>query len=140
MTNKQTTIHLNVPAGLKARLVKASQRRSMKLSDYLLELIERAESMNTHAIPESLSRQYHGSGWALAAITGGQLVALRYVSDLAPELTDDLIDDLIEGGSIARAAVQKWIASDAAGHVVRELQALGEVAVGMCSCGEFVEL
>ena len=136
MTNKQATIHLNVPAGLKARLVKASQRRSMKLSDYLLELIERAESMNTHAIPESLSRQYHGSGWAVAAITGGQLVDLRYVSDLAPELTDDLI----EGGSIARAAVQKWIASDAAGSAVRELQALGDVSVGMCSCGEFVEL
>lgn len=112
----------------------------MKLSDYLLELIERAESMNTHAIPESLSHQYHGAGWVLAAITGGQLVAMRYVSDLAPELDDDLIDDLIEGGSIARAAVQRWIASDSAGPAVRELQALGEVAVGMCSCGEFVEL
>lgn len=140
MTNKQATIHLNVRAGLKARLVKASQRSSMKLTEYLLELIERAESMNTHAIPESLSHQYHGAGWALAAITGGQLVALRYVSDLAPELDDDLIDDLIEGGSIARAAVQKWIASDAAGPSVRELQALGEVSVGMCSCGEFVVL
>ena len=140
MTNKQATIHLNVPAGLKARLVKASQRSSRKLSDYLLEVIERAESMNSHALPESLSHQYHGSGWAVAAITGGQLVALRYVSDLAPELTDDLIDDLIEGGSIARAAVQKWIASDAAGSAVRELQALGDVSVGRCSCGEFVEL
>ena len=140
MTNKQATIHLNVTAGLKARLVKASQRSSMKLTEYLLELIERAESMNTHAIPESLSHQYHGAGWALAAITGGQLVAMRYVSDIAPELDDDLIDDLIEGGSIARAAVQKWIASDAAGPSVRELQALGEVSVGMCSCGEFVVL
>ena len=70
MTNKQATIHLNVPAGLKARLVKASQRSSMKLSDYLLELIERAESMNTHAIPESLSNQYHGSGWAQAVAEG----------------------------------------------------------------------
>ena len=92
--------------------------------------------MNTHAIPESLSHQYHGAGWALAAITGGKLVDLRYVSDLAP----DLADDLIEGGSIARAAVQRWIASDSAGPAVRELQALGEVAVGMCSCWEFVEL
>ena len=57
MTNKQATIHLNVTAGLKARLVKSSQRSSMKLTEYLLELIERAESMNTHAIPESLSHQ-----------------------------------------------------------------------------------
>ena len=136
MTNKQAAIHLNAPAGLKARLVKDSQRRSMKLTDYLLELIDRAESMNTHVIPESLSHQYHGAGWALAAITGGRLIALRYVSDLAPELDDDLI----EGGNTARAAVQKWFASDAAGPAVRELQALGEVSVGMCSCGEFVEL
>ena len=136
MTSKQATIYLNVPAGLKTRLVKASQRRSMKLTDYLLELIELAEAMNTHAIPESLSHQYHGAGWALAAITGGQLVALRYVSDLVPELDDDLI----EGGNTARAAVQKWIASDAAVPAVRELQALGDVSVGMCSCAEFVEL
>ena len=136
MTNKQAAIHLNAPAGLKARLVKASQRRSMKLTDYLPELINRAEAMITHAIPESLSHQYHGAGWALAAITGGQLVALRYVSDMAPELDDDLI----EGGSAARAAVQKWIASEAAGPAVREMRALGEVSVGMCSCGEFVEL
>ena len=49
---------------------------------------------------------------------------MRYVSDIAPELDDDLI----EGGSIARAAVQRWIASDSAGPAVRELQALGEVA------------
>ena len=136
MTNKQATIHLNVPAGLKARLVKESQRRSMKLTDYLLGLIERAEAMSTHPIPESISNQYHGAGWALAAVTGGELVALRYVSDLAPVLANDLI----EGGNTARAAVQRWIASDAAGPAVRELQALGDVSVGMCSCGEFVEL
>jgi len=136
MTNKPVTIHLNVSAALKSRLVKASQRRCMKLTDYLMGLVERAESMNTYQIPESIYAQYQGAGWALAAMTGGQLVAIRYIADLAPGLSSDLI----EGGSAARQAVQEWIASDAAAPAVRELQALGEVSVGMCSCGEFVEL
>lgn len=77
-----------------------------------------------------------GAGYALAAIAGGQPVALRYVGDLTPELGDVLA----EGGSAARRAVQNWIASDAAGPTVRELQALGNVCVGMCSAWEFCEL
>lgn len=37
-------VHLNVPGALKARWVKASQRRGLKLTDYLLELIRRGET------------------------------------------------------------------------------------------------
>lgn len=92
--------------------------------------------MSTYPIPESLADQYHGAGYALAASVGGQLVALRYIADVAPELDDALA----EGGTSARAAVLGWIGSDAAGPAVRELQALGEVSVGMCSAWEFVEL
>ncbi|MBS0306444.1 MAG: hypothetical protein JSR43_13840 [Proteobacteria bacterium] len=33
-----------------------------------------------------------------------------------------------------------WVASDVASATVRELQAHGEVSVGMCSGWEFVEL
>ena len=132
----QPYVHINVTGALKARWVNASQQRGMKLTDYLTDMIARAEAMNVYPIPDATASQYHGAGWALAAITGGKLVDLRYVSDLAP----DLADDLIEGGSIARAAVQRWIASDSAAPAVRELQALGEVAVGMCSCWEFVVL
>lgn len=131
-----SNVHLNVPRALKARWVKASQARGQKLGDWLLERINLAETMKTYPIPENLASQYHGAGWALAASVNGQLVALRYIANVAP----DLDEGLAEGGSQARAAVQAWIASDAAGPAVRELQALGQVSVGMCSSWEFVEL
>ena len=92
--------------------------------------------MNTYTIPDTLAAQYHGAGYAMAATASGQLVALRYLVDVAPELDEPLS----EGGQTARAAVQSWIKSDAAGAAVRELQALGEVRVGMCSSWEFCEL
>jgi|GEM_PF-1278626 len=129
-------IHLSVPRALKARWVKASQQRGLKLTEHLLSLIARGEAMKTYPIPEATASQYHGDGYALAATAGGQLVALRYLVDVAPELDEALS----EGGQTARAAVQRWIKSDAAGAAVRELQALGEVRVGMCSAWEFCEL
>lgn len=131
-----STVHLSVPRALKARWVKASQQRGLKLTDHLLTLIERGEAMKTYHIPEATASQYHGAGYALASTTGGQLVALRYLADIAPELDEPLT----EGGQTARAAVQNWIKSDAAGPTVRELQALGQVHVGMCSAWEFCEL
>lgn len=133
----QPYVHINVTGALKARWVKASRDRGMKLGDYLLELIERAEAMNTYPIPESLSGQYHGAGWALAAITGGQVVALRYIRDVAEAISDQ-IDEA--GGSHAGFFVRQWLQTDEAGPIVREMQALGEVSAGMCSCWEFVEL
>ncbi len=131
-----TTVHLSVPRALKARWVKDSQQRGLKLTDHLLTMIERGEAMKTYPIPETLAAQYHGAGYALAATAGGQLVALRYLADVAP----DLDEPLAEGGQTARAAVQRWIKSDAAATAVRELQALGQVHVGMCSAWEFCEL
>lgn len=92
--------------------------------------------MTVYPIPDALACQYHGAGYALAATAGGQMVALRYLVDVAP----DLDEPLAEGGQTARAAVQSWIKSDAAATVVRELQALGEVHVGMCSSWDFCEL
>lgn len=130
-----SVIHINVQRTAKARWVKASQARGMKLTDWIIEQLEN-RAMKVRPIPEALASQYHGAGYALAAIAGGQLVALRYVEDAAPELGDVLA----EGGSAARRAVQAWIVSDAAGPTVRELQALGDVSVGMCSAWEFCEL
>lgn len=89
-----------------------------------------------YAIPETLAGVYQGAGYALAASVGGRIVALRYITDLAPELDEALI----LGGEAARRAVQAWMLSAAAGPSVRELQALGEVHVGICSSWEFVEL
>lgn len=92
--------------------------------------------MKVFKISPALSSAYRGAGYALAAVVSGELVALRYVADLAPELDEALC----EGGGVARSAVGEWVASDAAGPAVRELQALGAVSVGMCSAWEFVEL
>ena len=82
----------------------------------------------TYPIPEPLMAQYHGSGVALAAMVGGQLIALRYLSDVLPDYD----------GSMAQAP--QAIDDPRLGPTVRELQALGEVFVGMCSCGEFTVL
>ena len=86
----------------------------------------------TYQIPDSLASQYHGAGWALAALSDGQVVALRYVDDLAPELADD-------DGQLDPKDVAGWMLTDAARPTIRELQALGSVAVGMCSGWTFTE-
>lgn len=92
--------------------------------------------MSVYPVPDNLATQYHGSGWALAAVTGGALVALRYVADVAPATVADAVT---EGGPHAAFFVRTWLASAEAAPIVRELQALGQVSVGMCSCWEFVE-
>jgi hypothetical protein len=86
--------------------------------------------MQVFKIGEELARQYDGAGHALAAVTGGRVVALRYLRDALP--------DYGEGEGVARLAVA--IDDARLGPAVRELQALGEVCVGMCSCWEFVVL
>ncbi|MDR0275947.1 MAG: hypothetical protein LBI48_11540 [Burkholderiaceae bacterium] len=89
-------------------------------------------------IPDTLGSAYHGCGWALAASAGGQLVALRYINDIAPgQLIDALEEDK---GEHAEFFVRQWLQTEESGKAVRELQALGDVHVGMCSCWEFVEL
>ncbi len=93
--------------------------------------------MKVFKITESLASQYHGAGWAMAAITGGQVVALRYIADVAPARVADAVAD---GGAHARFFMRQWIVTDEAAPVVRELQALGQVSVGMCSAWEFCEL
>jgi len=40
--------------------------------------------MRTLKVTDQLAPKYHGAGYALAAITGGQLIDIRYVMDVAP--------------------------------------------------------
>lgn len=129
-------IHLRVPAATKARWVRDSRAAGRKLTDWIVDRVE-AQAMNVYPIPQTLASAYHGAGYALAAIASGHLVALRYLDDHADDATQDA---LVDGGAQARRAAQDWITSDAAGPVVRELQALGRVSAGMCSSWEFVEL
>lgn len=130
-------IHLHVPAVLKARWVRESRAAGMRLTDWIIQRVgEDQKTMSVYKITDTLANQYHGSGWALAAIAGGRVVALRYVTDVAPDAVADVV---AAGGSHAAFFVRQWLGTSEAGPVVRELQALGEVSVGMCSCWEFVE-
>jgi hypothetical protein len=89
-----------------------------------------------YVIPQTLASQYNGCGWALAASVGGQIVALRYIDDVA---SDEVADAVRDGGPRAPFFLRQWLNTNEAGQVVRELQALGGLHVGMCSAWEFVE-
>lgn len=123
-----SVIHINVPRALKARWVKASQSRGLKLTDWIIDKLE-ARTMKVYPIPEALADKYRGAGHALAAITGGQLIDLVYIGDALPDYDPD-----------QRGALQAALNDDRLGPTVRRLQALGQVSVGMCSAWEFVEL
>jgi hypothetical protein len=85
--------------------------------------------MQVFTIPAALERKYKGSGHALAASVDGQLVDLIYVHDVCP--------GFYSGDA---AQLPALVAGDQLGPTVRQLQALGSVHVGMCSCWEFIEL
>lgn len=131
-------IHLRVSAALKGRWVRESRAAGQRLTDWIIERVERAEAaMTAYPIPDTLADHYHGAGWALVAIAGGQLVALRYLADAAGESWQEQIEQM---GPHGKLIVRQWLETAEAGRHVHELQALGEVSVGMCSCWEFVEL
>ncbi|MFN5349998.1 MAG: hypothetical protein ACK5A0_10735 [Polaromonas sp.] len=94
--------------------------------------------MITYKVPEGLAPQYKGAGWALAAITGGQLVKLVYLAD-ASQAFDQMMQ---QPGADAHGAffARQVLGLPEIGLVVRELQALGEVSTGMLSAWEFTEL
>lgn len=85
--------------------------------------------MKTFPIPDAIADKYKGSGHALAAVTGGKIVGLVHIRDALPDYED---------GSIASLALA--INDQRLAPAVRELRALGEMHVGMCSCWEFCVL
>ena len=80
-----------------------------------------------YKIPEALAGKYHGAGYALASITGGQLIDLIYLGSV--------LDDFDPDADLAAAIDDPRLAP-----AVRRLQVSGEVSIGMCSCWEFVVL
>ena len=89
-------------------------------------------------IPKNLYNQYKGAGYALAAITGEQIIKVIYFEDMSPILADALADD--DEGQHGDFFVRQFLKTQGAAPFIRELQAMGEVSVGMCSCYTFVEL
>ena len=121
-----SVIHINVPRATKARWVRESQAQGLKLTDWITHKLN-TKTMNVYKIPEALASKYHGSGHALVAVTGGQVVDLVYLDDALPDLNPDV--PLINALDDQRLA-----------PTVRRMQALGRVSFGMLSCWEFVEL
>ncbi|WP_415818797.1 hypothetical protein [Bordetella tumbae] len=70
-----------------------------------------------YPIPESLQDSHDGDEWAIAAILDGRVVALRYISDIAPQI------------ALEAQPITEWLYSDPL--ELRELQALGPVGVGL---------
>ena len=117
---------------VKARWVAQSRREGKTLTDWIVDKVE-AKPMNIFKIPDALANKYHGAGHALAATVKGQVVGLVYLRDALPELDQE--DDIVDSGFDAAL-----LADPRLGPTVRQLQALGDVHFGMCSCWTFVEL
>jgi hypothetical protein len=123
-----SVIHISVPRALKARWVRESQAQGLKLTDWITHKLQ-ARTMNVHKIPDSLAHKYHGSGHALVAVTGGEVVDLVYLDDALPDFDPE-----------APGALVKALADERLSPAVRQLQALGQVSIGMLSCWDFIEL
>ena len=85
-----------------------------------------AGNMAIFPIPEALTAAYKGSGHALAAVKGGELVDLLYLRDLLPDFKPGNVEDVVNNVRLAPS--------------INHLSSLGDVSVGMCSCWEFCEL
>lgn len=85
--------------------------------------------MQSFKIDGAMENKYHGCGYAMASVTGGQIVNLIYLRDVIEEFDDD-----------DKESLPRTINDERMGPSVRLLQSTGEVFVGMCSCYEFVVL
>ena len=85
--------------------------------------------MQVFKIPEEVASKYHGCGYALCSVTGGQVVNLIYLRDVIEEFDDKDAESVLVALGDARLT-----------HSVRMLQSTGEVFAGMCSGWEFVVL
>lgn len=83
---------------------------------------------NVFKIHKALEAKYHGTGIALASVTGGVIVNLVYLRDALEDFSGEQAD------------IPAALNDNRLGPTVRLLQSTGEVFVGMCSCWEFVEL
>jgi len=86
--------------------------------------------MKIYKVDDLLATKYQGAGYALAATTQNELVDIVYLRDLIEEPED----------GFSRQDLLGAIESPMLAKTVRELQALGDVHIGMLSCWQFVPL
>lgn len=164
-TEGQTAlVHLHVPAALKAQWVRQSRAAGLKLTDWIINQVER--TVKVFKVPDTLASKYHGSGYALAAtVLGPECIVERDQPRLTPpgrfenppnevgrivKLSDaarqrvlvDIVylEDVFPDFDGTHDAMLAAMFDDCLGPTVRKLQALGQVHAGMLSAWEFVEL
>jgi hypothetical protein len=87
---------------------------------------------NEYPIREPLYSKYDGSGYAIAALLGGELVDLRYLRDIDPAFSD--LEVNFNGADIAETTN-----GPAFLRAVRQMQALGgKVLLGRCGGMKFM--
>jgi len=82
-----------------------------------------------YPIPEYLAKLRRGTEWAIAAVLLDRVVAMLYLSDVAPELVEHL------GTPSAEFMVKRW--AQTAPADLRELAALGDVSAGIVTADGF---
>jgi len=88
--------------------------------------------MKIYPLPEAVCDSHCGDEWALAAIRGERVVALSYLSDIAPPAVIDQLH-----GTAAEFSVRQWLRKEP--MALCELRALGDVSVGIVSSDGFAE-
>jgi len=88
--------------------------------------------MATYPIPEYLCGTNDGDEWALGVVVGERVVALSYLASIGPASVIDQLD-----GAGAEFAIRQWLHKSPL--ELRELQALGDVGVGVVTADGFVE-
>lgn len=75
-----------------------------------------------------LNEKYNGAGHAVAASVNGVIIDIVYIRDALPDFDSETqsLQSVIKDGRVQAT--------------IRELQAKGQVHIGMCSCSEFIEL
>lgn len=87
--------------------------------------------MTIYPLPESIADSHDGDEWAIAALMAGRVVALLYLSDVAPEIVGHLDTPAVE------FVVKRW--TQTAPDALLELQALGDVSAGTVTADGFEE-
>ena len=88
--------------------------------------------MEAYPIPEFMCDTHDGDEWALAAVLRERVVALRYISDIAPSEVDAQISE-----PSAELSIRQWLHKKPT--ELRDIQSLGVVSAGVVSSDGFME-
>ena len=102
-----------------------------------VELIRGAENDNTYPIAQSLLGSCSYDGWVAGRLKNGELVAVRYLVEMSPELAEPIA----LGEPFLRVAVEDWIRySLALVKFLDDTWDMGDPTIGIISAHEYIAL